>query len=785
MIPILYEKNETSFTSNGLTRLVDCISCLVTEERNGIYEVEFQYPVSGKRFEDITIGRIIACTHDEQGDVQPFDIYSASEPINGIVTFKARHISYRLNEIPVKPFTAGSCSAAIAALGTNSVVANPFTFWTDKVVTTDFDVVVPSSIRGLLGGEEGSILDVYGTGEFKFDKWDVKLYLHRGTDTDVAIRYGKNLVDFTNEVDSGDVYTAVYPYWFGSVSDDSGDEAVTTNTLVTLPEYYLSSGQSAPGGREIIVPLDLSNDFDSPPTVAELRALATSRLSASDGWVPSQTMTVDFVQLWQTDEYKDYAPLQRLKLCDTCGVFVPMYGISVRAKVIGVVYNTLLDRYDKMELGDKPASYAAVLAKTYDDQIAEVVAGLQTIHADLDTVLTNAEAYTDDITDQIRGGTGGYIVTVLNGNGKPIELLITDNMDLNQAVNVWRWNLGGLAHSSNGYNGPYNDIALTQDGKINASMILTGALTANIITAGTITDSSGKNYWNLDTGQFVTKQGTIGGFTLNDTDLYYSTATKVFRISGGISAALKAVGRRYYSSQYGYVTNGLQMTVENGSAKIVFYEKYNSTDISDLLETGSIYASGYLSNDEEILGIRLQPKGGKGWVFTSYQTSTYCPWVDIQGKLEVFGGFYASSPKSRKIVTDNYDERLLYCYETPTPMFGDIGEATLDEDGFCYVDLDDMFTETIEERVEYQVFLQKEGPGDCWISEKAPRYFVIQGTPNLRVAWELKTTQIDCKNLRLEKFDKDAGDYEFIPDDNENDDLNFIAEQEALLYGNY
>ena len=799
MIPIIYKPTN----SERAGYLHDCTRCIVTEERNGIYECEFDYPVTGAHFEDIVMGGSIECTHDEQGDTQLFDIYAVGEPIDGIVTYNAHHISYRLNENTVKPFTAGSCTEALSKIKSQSVETNPFTFWTDKSVTADYESKSPRKARQILGGEENSILDVFGTGEYEFDNYDVKLHLHRGQDTNVSIRYGKNLVDFTNEENSEDLYTAVVPFWLGTYSEESTEIVEPGEVLVTLPEWYISSGQSSPSGRAIIVPMDLTSDFSTKPTVSELRSKAQSKLTASKAWQLKQTITVDFVQLWQTDEYKDYAPLQRVRLCDTVGVFVPMYNISLRAKIIKVVYNVLLDRYDEMELGDSATTFTAVVEKIYDSKVAKVYTGFQATKVDIATVASNAakdatakvnaaketieeeyEAAIAEATDLICGGTGGYVITTLNANGQPIELLITDNIDLEQAVNVWRWNSGGLGHSSTGYQGPFSDIAITQDGKINASMILTGILTANLITAGTIADASGKNYWNLDTGQFVTKQGTIGGFTLNDTDLYYSTATKVFRISGGTSAALKAVGRRYYTSQYGYVTNGLQMTVENGSAKIVFYEKYNSTDISDLLETGSIYASGYLSNDEEILGIRVQPKGGKGWVFTSYQTSTYCPWVDIQGKLEVFGGFYASSPKSRKIVTDNYDERLLYCYETPTPMFGDIGEATLDEDGFCYVDLDDMFTETIEERVEYQVFLQKEGQGDCWISEKAPRYFVIQGTPNLRVAWELKTTQIDCKNLRLEKFDKDSGEYAFVPDE---DDINidYVAEQEALLYGNY
>lgn len=551
MIPILYDRTEASFTSNGLGRLSSCIRCIVTEGRNEVYECEFDYPVTGVLFSEIEEGRIIACTHDEQGDVQPFDIYGRSEPINGVVTFYAHHISYRQNEITVKPFEAGSATEAIAKIKSQSVNTNPFTYWTNKSVTASFTSEAPKNARDLLMGEEGSMLDVFGTGEYEFDKFNVKLYLHRGQDTNVSIRYGKNLADFQNEYDVSEAYTAVVPYWLGEVSE--GEESV--QTLVMLPELFISSGHSVPSGREVVVPMDLSDEFEDAPTESELRSTATSRLNSSDAWEANQTVTINFVQLWQTEEYKEYAPLQRLKLCDTCGVFVPMYDTALRAKVIKVVYNVLLDRYDEMELGDKPTSYAAVLEKQYDSKVAGVEEGLKAIKVDLATVQTiaandattkannaktQANNYTDgqiastkstiesqyeqaieDATELIRGGTGGYVVTTVNANGQPIELLITDNLDLTQAVNVWRWNQGGLAHSSNGYNGPFNDVAITADGKINASMILTGALTANLITAGTITDASGKNSWNLDTGVFTTEQGNVGGYTI-DSDGFYA-----------------------------------------------------------------------------------------------------------------------------------------------------------------------------------------------------------------------------------------------------------------------
>jgi len=955
MIPILYEKTETAFSSNGLGRLSDCIRCIVTEERNGIFECEFDYPVTGVLFNEIQEGRIIACTHDEQGDIQPFDIYRRTEPINGVVTFFAHHISYRLSEITVKPFTAGSCAEALSKIKTQSVTTNPFTFWTNKSVTASLISDVPKRAKGLLVGEEGSILDVYGTGEYEYDKFNVKLHLHRGQDTNVSIRYGKNLIDYTNEYDVSDAYTAVVPYWLGEVTEEGAEES--TQVLVMLPELFITSGHSVPSGREVVVPMDLSDEFEDAPTVAELRTRAQSRLASSDAWLPNQTVTVDFVQLWQTEEYADYAPLQRLRLCDTCGVFVPMYDTALRLKIIRVTYNVLLDRYDEMELGDKPTTYTAVLEKMYDSKVAGVEAGLKSIAVDIQTAINtasadatakadaaeqgaisaasadatakanaaeqsavstasadatskansaeqNAKNYADsgisslrsdletqidakietwaqstnpagawtttalrtehngdlwlytgmsnyavgtvtikpqgvykyngsnntwqeysstsdnlfnlangkstifygstsgtyankktgdylvdssngatyrwngsswvkqtdyqtyttnaiatakttiqseyeqaieDATELIRGGTGGYVVTTVNANGQPIELLITDNLNLNQAVNVWRWNQGGLAHSSNGYNGPFNDVAITADGKINASMILTGALTANLITAGTITDSSGKNSWNLDSGQFVTEQGTIGGLTINSTSIksnsvIVSPASIGFLQSGNGVATMSA----YNNGVAGW---GLRINVGGNRAMVISDPKadYGGT---------------------EIFGGMVLDGGG-----------TFYGDCSFQDDLDVYGR------KSRVIKTANYCDRLNYCYETPSPLFGDIGEAQLDSDGICYVDIDDIFSETIELRQEYQVFLQKEGEGDCWIADKQKRYFVIKGTPNLKVAWELKAKQRDYDYERLELHESGLDEYEHTTDEDTLLD-SYINEQEEILYGN-
>lgn len=778
MIPILYEKTETAFTSNGLGRLSDAIRCIVTEERNGIFECEFDYPVTGVHFDDIQIGRIIACTHDEQGDVQPFDIYAKSEPINGVVTFRAHHISYRLNEITVEPFTAGSCTQAIASLQPRSIGTNPFTFTTDKNVAGDYTVSVPTSCRTLLGGSQNSILDVYGTGEYDFDKFTVSLKVNRGQDTDVSIRYGKNLIEFQNDIDYGDTYNAVAPFWYGEVYDDS--TGVSSMVLVTLTEKYISSGQTLPGGRLVIVPVDLSDQFTGQPTEAELRALATTRLTSGYAWIPSQNIMVDFVQLWQTEEYKQYAPLQRVRLCDTVLVDVPMYNVTgLRIKVIKVVYNVLLDRYDQMELGSPQTTLAGAISQSTDisSQIRDAL--------DLYTHQENAAIYNaiQNATDLITGGLGGYVSIVRNADGKPIELVIADNEDLSQAVNVWRWNQNGIGYSSTGYNGTFTT-AWTIDGNFVADFITTGILNANLIKAGTISDDSGLNYWNLVNGFLQTKQGQLGPFTVNADSLVFETPNQRANITiysyqaGGFTLPAIRVFSHFNPSD---PSRAMDLTISG----IYFYKGSGSTiDESVYYGLGtSLYSYGPNSAvGPYVLGFNIGSDYMSNLLGFYPERQYTDEYAIFNTPLKANAGFQVTAgTKSKVVKTVNYSDRALYCYETPTPLFGDIGEAVLDEEGICYVDIDDIFSETIAEQVEYQVFLQKEGEGDCWIVEKQRRYFVIQGTPNLSVAWEIKAKQRDFEAYRLEIDNSEVGQYARIKEDKSFE--NYITEQEELLYG--
>ena len=422
MIPILYDRYETQFTSSGIGPLSDATSCLVTEERNGIYECELVYPITGNYYTYIEHGCILYVPHDDTQDPQPFVVYAHSAPIDGQVTFWAHHISYRLNNITVEPYEASSCAAALLGIGNNSVTDCPFTFWTDKSTTGNFKLSVPTEARAILGGEENSILDVYGKGDYEWDHFDVKLHADRGQNTGVEIRYGKNLIDLTEEEDSSNLFDAVVPYWFGTV-DPEEEGAEPEEVLVMLPEKFVAYGDSdtmidllATERLEIIqtqngvdiyvdgeeirtVPLDLTDKFDEQPTAEQLRAAATSYLESAQGWLPVKNIEVDFVQLWQTEEYAEYAPLQRVRLCDLVSVYYPeLKVIAVQQKVVKTVYNVLLDRYDSIELGELQTTLGQEIRDSLDIDTSGFVK-----ESELTKVISQLNNMREDLESQIDG----------------------------------------------------------------------------------------------------------------------------------------------------------------------------------------------------------------------------------------------------------------------------------------------------------------------------------------------------------------------------------------------
>ena len=506
MIPILYDSTETKYTTNGLGRLPDALSCVVEEERNGLYELTMQYPVKGRHYKDIRNTRKILAIPSDGAEPQPFEIYKISKPMSGRVTVQARHVSYQLSYVPVAPFTAVNVSDALDGLKSHSAEANPFTFWTDKGTEANFTVSAPISLRKVLGGMGGSILDVYG-GELEFDRYTVKLHAARGADNGVTLLYGKNITDIKQEESIESTYTGVFPYW----SSSDGE-------LVMLPEKVLHSDNAANFPYQRTIVLDLSSNWQEAPTEDQLRAAARSYMKANNIGVPSVNLTVSFVALWQTKEYKDVAPLERVHLCDTVHVYFPKLDVSASSKVVKTTWNVLKDRYDSIKLGTISASLAGT--------IAEQSTALEDSEKKNDARARGLQKAIENATEKITGiySRSGVIQTHYNDDDEAYEQTIADNKDLSQAKKVWRWNLGGLGFSATGYNGQYRT-AITQDGHIVADFIDTGTLDAskanitNInasnINTGTVKNAKNNdNYWNLLTGEFKTTNGTFVNATV-------------------------------------------------------------------------------------------------------------------------------------------------------------------------------------------------------------------------------------------------------------------------------
>lgn len=465
----LFESTATSFQTNGLGGLSEALKCEVIEERNGSFELEMEYHISGKRYPDLKLRRIIVAKPNPYSEPQPFRIYEISKPINGLVTIKAEHISYDMAGYPVAPFSVSDVKAAISNAQSNAIVSHPFKLSTDMSASGEFTILKPVSMRSLLGGSGESILETYGgNGEYEFNGFNVILHQNRGTNRGVTIRYGKNMTDLKQEENCSNVYTAVYPFWY---RDEWG--------MIELPEKTLKTAGTYDYTR--ILPLDLSNDWensyewdDQYPSEDEIRELAQKYIDNNNIGVPIVSLTVSFEQLSQTKEYETLALLETVRLCDTVNVEFPLLGVSATSKCIKTTYDAITNKYISIELGESQTT----LSDTVSQQS-------QTIKKQ--PTQTFMEKAIQTATQLISGGLGGYVVIRSSSGGKyPDEILIMDDPNIEKATKVWRWNKGGLGYSPTGYNGPYTT-AITQDGSIVADFINTGHLTASIIQGGTLT----------------------------------------------------------------------------------------------------------------------------------------------------------------------------------------------------------------------------------------------------------------------------------------------------------
>lgn len=493
MIPILFQQD----AKTKIGWLAEAISCRCTEERNGIYELELQYPMLGRYAADLVIDRYVKAKPNATAANQFFHIRKVSKPINGMFTVSCDHISYALSGYPV-PTVSASGNAQVAINAVLTAAQNQlgkdtgFSAAPTDIALSSSIALANVSARAALGGVQGSILQTYG-GEYEFDNYTIKLHKSRGQDRGVRISYGRNMTDLKCEIDMDSAYTGIYGY--------------VKNDDIDLKSYVSVTNSSGINAKTLI--RDFSSDFSGDEiTQAKLDSAVSAYVSKNDINSPSVSMTVSFVNLSQSPEYASFSALEAVNLCDTVKIYHKDLDIDIKAKVIKTTYDVLRERYTSIELGSPRANFADVIRQTVQE-----AADAKSLAISSKSEITAAyEKAIADATAAITGNSGGYVR--LNPSQNPQELLIMDTLDISTAVNIWRFNLSGFGHSSGGYSGSYRT-AVTQDGHIVADFIDTGTLTANIIKAGIMQSVNGQFSFNLESGHIEASDINITGGNIN------------------------------------------------------------------------------------------------------------------------------------------------------------------------------------------------------------------------------------------------------------------------------
>lgn len=470
MIPILYDKNEKEYKTNGIGRLI-CESCEVDETLNDKFELSMDLPITCKHFKDVQLDMQILATCEMDTQPQPFRIYDIKKKSTGIYQIKAEHISYWLNHIPVAPPSSGKTTiphptTILKIIKNNSIEPNPFTFTWDssmenvsvesKREDAQFEFTVPKTARSLLGDDDNSgILGVFKTGEYKFDRYNVHLYERRGKDTDVTIRYGKNIQTLDQDENIENTVTGVYVYYrkentsynsSGSAEKENRSQVIDHSSVyVDAPRRAPRPRRAASSGESFSVvaigdgvsvdtssasnvdyvtagPLhsdnyekfsyprteivDASSIWDHTPNQFEIDEYMHAWADAKMLGVPELDLNIDFVSLWQKKEYEMIKSLEKLHLGDSVRVIFPQIDVLTKGEITEYTWDVLGDCYTKFVIGnsvhiaDTILNYTKAKAKKDVEYIAQKTSQSSVEQATVQTI-EHSKLYTDEKVETI------------------------------------------------------------------------------------------------------------------------------------------------------------------------------------------------------------------------------------------------------------------------------------------------------------------------------------------------------------------------------------------------
>ena len=449
---ILYEKGTTDFSKNGLGYLANVLNASVVDALNGEYSLTFEYPTNDIMSSELKEERIVKCKVAD-GTQQCFIIKNVSKNYNKLV-ITCNHLFYLLltdlaediypQNLSPKPFLDWILARANYVL--------PFTTTSDVSTQKTGRYVRRNLVDVILGEQKNSMVNLFGI-EIKRNNWNIALNSRIGDDRGEKLIYGKNITGINVSIDSNEVYTRIMPVGFDGL---------------LLPERYIDATNINDYPYPKIAIFEFSDIRYDPEDESAYHTLnaaydalraAVQELYDNKVNYPIVNIKVDWLELSQTEEYKQYSALERVHLGDT--IHANIFGLNYETRVIKTTYNPLKDRIEKFEIGTfQPTIATTINLNTFEMQ--QINPG---------SILEQAQ---NNATSLITQAMGGYVYKTND------ELYIMDNEDPNQAEHVWRWNINGLGYSSTGINGTYG-LAMTMDGAIVADYITTGVLNTNVI----------------------------------------------------------------------------------------------------------------------------------------------------------------------------------------------------------------------------------------------------------------------------------------------------------------
>lgn len=562
------------------------------------------------------------------------------------------------------------------------------------------------------------------------------------------IRLGENLLDYSDNIDMTQIATVVIP--LGQKLEKSAVEGLDTRLTIESvnngKDYLVSEAADTYGKISATV------IFDNVTTASKL--LSKGKTYLSDTQFANLVISLKAFDLSWIEEQ------DRFKLNYDVQVISKPHGLDKWMPIAKQTFNLWNPENDTLELGiSQKKTLTARTATTY----TEVLAAIESI-TPASSILESAKK---NATALITSAMGGYVYKTTS------ELYIMDSNVPEKAKRVWRWNINGLGFSSTGINGTYG-LAMTMDGQIVADFITSGGMSASRIHGGVfkaggknngdgkieIYDAEGTLIAELGVTGLDVKKGKIKGVSFNDTsDNFYVTEKGYMHAADGDIGGLKIGQNSIYSDREDGTSISSTSVIGGGSV-------LSSSGIQSYTSTSKLVSSdgyGLKASGADIVPVGSPTLGSRGneWQ-TMYAQYVWAGGLGLQthkndygdGDAVIEGSLTVEGTKSRAVNTRNFGKRKLHAYETPTPMFGDVGDGVIDETGTCYVSIDDVFFETVSD-CKYQVFLQAYGEGSCYVGEMNNLYFIVKGSPGLKFAWEIKAVQIDANLIRLEAFEKE------------------------------